>query len=149
MMKAIWFDMDGTIANLYGVENWLEHLQSYSAYPYMAAKPLVNLSTLARMIHKAQVQGYTVGIVSWLSKHPTPEYDEAVTIAKLNWLKHHMPSVQWDEIHIVPYGTPKHEIGGGCLFDDEAPNRTAWSENPANTAYDVNDIIGVLKEMLK
>lgn len=149
MMKAIWFDMDGTLANLYGVENWLEHLQSYSAYPYMAAKPLVNLSTLARMIHRAQAQGYMVGVISWLSKCPTPEYDEAVTTAKQAWLKCHMPSVQWDEIHIVPYGTPKHEIGGGCLFDDETSNRAAWGENPANIAYDVNDIIGVLKEMLK
>ena len=25
MMKAIYFDMDGTIADLYGVENWLEY----------------------------------------------------------------------------------------------------------------------------
>lgn len=26
MKNAIYFDMDGTIANLYGVENWLDYL---------------------------------------------------------------------------------------------------------------------------
>lgn len=28
-MKAIYFDMDGTIANLYGVPNWLEGLRNF------------------------------------------------------------------------------------------------------------------------
>lgn len=149
MNKEIYFDLDGTICDLYGVENWLEHLRNYSAYPYMAATPLVNLSVLARMIHKAQSKGYTVGVISWLSKCSSPEYDKAVTAAKLAWLKRHMPSVTFDEIHIVAYGTPKHGLGCGYLFDDEIANRTAWSENPANTAYDVDNIIGVLKEMLK
>ena len=28
------FDMDGTIADLYGVENWLEYLINGDAFPY-------------------------------------------------------------------------------------------------------------------
>ena len=30
---TIYFDMDGTIANLYGVESWLDFLQKEDAYP--------------------------------------------------------------------------------------------------------------------
>ena len=44
MMKmniAINFDMDGTIADLYGVENWLEHLINGNTFPYEMAKPLI------------------------------------------------------------------------------------------------------------
>ena len=41
MKKEIWFDMDGTIADLYGVENWLEMLIAEDPTPYAVAKPLL------------------------------------------------------------------------------------------------------------
>ena len=44
MTKAINFDMDGTLADFYGVDNWLEYLVNKDAYPYAAAKPLMNMS---------------------------------------------------------------------------------------------------------
>ena len=56
----IWFDMDGTIADLYGVEGWLEMLMNEDATPYAIAKPLVNLSALARLMHKAQRNGFEI-----------------------------------------------------------------------------------------
>lgn len=142
--KAIYFDMDGTIANLYGVSNWLNSLINGDESPYVEAKPLVRLSTLARVLNKLQRNGYTLGIVSWLAKNSTEEYDKKVTNAKLNWLKHHMASVQWNEIHIVEYGTPKEKIVNnplGILFDDEKQNRNNW----IGTAYDERNIIEVLK----
>ena len=57
-----------------------------------------------------------------------------------------MNSVKWDEIHIIEYGTPKQDIvkyPEGILFDDEYNNRYNWK----GTAYDVDDIIGILKSM--
>ena len=51
---TIYFDMDGTIANLYSVENWLEKLRSEDATPYEEAKPLIRLATLARLLNKLQ-----------------------------------------------------------------------------------------------
>ena len=33
MLKMICFDMDGTIADLYAVPNWLEKLRAYDASP--------------------------------------------------------------------------------------------------------------------
>lgn len=128
MIKAIYFDMDGTIANLYGVEGWLDDLIAENTRPYAEAKPLLNLSLLARYIHKAQKMGYIVGIISWLSKSGTPEYNKAVTAVKLEWLAKHLPSVEWDEIHIVKYGTPKSTCRScpGILFDDEQRNLDEW-----------------------
>ena len=128
MNKAIYFDMDGTIADLYGVENWLADLIAENVRPYAEAKPLLNLSLLARYIHKAQAKGYTVGVISWLSKCGTPEYNEAVTAVKREWLAKHLPSVEWDEIHIVKYGTPKSTCRTcpGILFDDEQRNLDEW-----------------------
>lgn len=144
MIREINFDMDGTIADLYGVENWLDYLVEKNPYPYMVAKPLVNLSTLARMLNKLQRKGYKIKVISWLAKNSNEEFDELVTFAKMQWLKKRMPSVKWDEINIVAYGTPKSNFGQGILFDDEENNRKEWG----GIAYDVKNIIEILKEVI-
>lgn len=144
MAKAIYFDMDGTIANLYGVEGWLEMLINGDETPYVQATPLLRLATLARMLNKLQKLGWSIGIISWLAKNGSDEYNYHVTEAKKKWLKTHMPSVTWNEIKIVKYGTPKSTVvneSKGILFDDEENNRTEWN----GTAYDVQNIIEVLK----
>ena len=43
MKKEIWFDMDGTIADLYGINGWLDMLLEENARPYEIAKPLLNM----------------------------------------------------------------------------------------------------------
>jgi len=43
-MKAIYFDMDGTIADFYSVENWLEDLRMENVAPYILAKPMLATS---------------------------------------------------------------------------------------------------------
>ena len=141
MIKEINFDMDGTIADFYGVEGWLNYLLASDVTPYEIAKPLLNLSVLARLINRLQRKGYIIGIISWLSKSGSEEYNERVTETKIKWLKKRLPSVKWDKINIVAYGTPKSIYGNGILFDDEEVNRKNWS----GQAYDVNNIIEVLK----
>lgn len=141
MVKKIWFDMDGTVVNFYGVENWLPMLRAYDPTPYEVAKPMVNMANLARLLHKAQRLGYEIGIISWLSKCSNDEYDQKVTQAKIEWLRVHLPSVTFDEIKIVAYGTPKHELCQGILFDDEKPNRDNWGQG----AYEPKDIMEILR----
>ena len=141
---TIYFDMDGTIANLYGVENWLEYLIASDETPYREAKPLVRMATLARLLNKLQRNGHKIGIVSWLSKNSTEEYDIRVTNAKIEWLNNHLKSVKFDEIKIGKYGIPKSTMVddvNGILFDDEEPNRKEWK----GEAFDVNNIIEILK----
>lgn len=141
MANKIWFDMDGTIANLYNVDGWLDMLRAYDPTPYAQAVPMVNMANLARLLHKAQRLGYEIGIISWLSKCSNSEYDMAVTAVKVEWLRKHLPSVEWDEVKIVAYGTPKHELCQGVLFDDEEHNRNAWGEG----AYEPSEILNFLR----
>lgn len=142
--QAIYFDMDGTIADLYGVPNWLDMLRSYDATPYKEAPALLHLSTLARLLNRLQRKGYTIGIVSWLSKGSNKTYDEEVTTSKLEWLELHLQSVTWDEVHIIKHGTPKESVVKypyGILFDDEEKNRKNWK----GKAYSEKDILEILK----
>jgi hypothetical protein len=138
--EQIWFDMDGTIADLYGVEGWLEDLVAGNTRPYAEAKPMVNMQRLARRLNTLQKRGYEIGIISWLSKSGTDEFNHRVTETKIAWLRTHLASVEFNEIHIVAYGTPKQNIGKGILFDDECPNREKWGKG----AYEPKDIFTVL-----
>lgn len=144
MTKAIYFDMDGTIANLYGVDGWLDCIINEYTKPYREAKALVNMKQLGKELNRLKQNGYTIGIISWLAKGATNEYNKRVTQAKRNWLARHLSAVQFDEVHIVEYGTPKQTLGNGILFDDEEPNRMNW----IGKAYDVNDIIETLKAIV-
>ena len=146
MNITINFDMDGTIADLYGVENWLPYLEAEDTTPYEIAKPLLRLSALARKLNALQRNGYKLAVISWTSKSGGDAYHRDVTTAKLAWLNQHLPSVKWDEIHIVRYGTPKQNFCKtpyDILFDDEERNRTNWT----GRAYDVQNIMEILREI--
>ena len=148
-MKSIYFDMDGTIVDFYGVENWLSSLERSQTKPYREARPLVSMRKLGNEIRRLQNLGYTVGIISWLAKNGSQEYNERVTEAKKKWLIRHLGSVHFDEIHIIKYGTPKSLFGKGILFDDEIQNRKEWFRaNEGNLAFNVNNIIQVLEAII-
>ena len=141
----IWFDMDGTLNRFYEVDNWLTYLINGDPYPYLAAKPSINMNILARYLNKLISKGYEIGIISWLSKTSTPEYDEKVIEAKLQWLNKHLHSVNFTNIHIVSYGTNKYEVcKEGILFDDEDKNRMTWKDK----SYAPDMIIDILKQLL-
>ena len=145
-MRTIYFDMDGTIADLYGVNGWLDYLIAKDSTPYEIAKPLVRLSLLARYLNELQRKGYRIGIISWLAKNSNADFDKAVTEAKIKWLKTHLASVQFDEINIVAYGTPKEMFSKSktdILFDDETPNREKW----IGEAFNEKMIFEILKAL--
>lgn len=144
---TISFDMDGNILDFYGVKDWLDYLIAEDVTPYAIAKPLLNFSLLARYLNKLQKQGYNLQIVSWLSKNGSKEYNARVTDVKVKYLKKHLPSVRWDSIQILPYGTPKENYcytDNDILFDDEYNNRNNWT----GKAFDEKNILENLKKML-
>lgn len=143
-MRTIFFDMDGTIADLYGVKNWLDYLINKDAFPYENANALLNLQALARVLHRLQRNGFRVEIISWLAKNSNESYDEAVTLAKMKWLSVHLHSVTFDAINIVSYGICKDTFRhseNDILFDDEERNRNEWQ----GVSFGVENIIEVLK----
>lgn len=146
---SINLDMDGTIANLYACPDWLSKLRAYDPTPYEVAEVMHNMSLLARYLNRAKARGYEINIISWLSKTSTAEYDEKVKQAKIQWLRKHLPSVQFDNIYLVPYGTPKSKFVSknniNILFDDEVNNLLEWKKQKTNYAYPPNCMLDFLK----
>ena len=130
MEKILVFDMDGTIADLYGVENWLADLRSENPRPYILAKPLYDMDSLNIILELLKEQGWKIVVTSWLAKNSSTLYDEVVREAKRMWLnKYNFP---FDEIHLVKYGTTKanctRKLGGfQILVDDNEKVRNGWT----------------------
>lgn len=145
MNITINFDMDGTIADLYGVENWLGYLEAEDTTPYEIAKPMLRLASLAKRLNTLVRKGYTINIISWTSKGGSPEYNARIAQAKRTWLNQHLPSVYFKNIYIIPYGTPKENYCTNpldILFDDEEKNRINWQ----GVAFDEQNILEILSQ---
>ena len=148
---TIYFDMDGTIANLYGVENWLAKLRAEDSTPYTDAAPMVNTAELQLLLAILQNRGYEIGIISWLAKNSTKAYDKAVRKAKIEWLKATLPEIHFNEMHIVKYGTRKDYVAkdkNGIIFDDDDRVRDKWRGLALNpNTEDIIETLQKIKEM--
>lgn len=116
-IKMIVWDMDGTIADLYGVENWLPMLENEIVLPYEIAKPMWDMERLARAIKALQALGIEQRIVSWLAKDSSEEYKTEVRRAKRNWLEEN--EFPFDHFHGVQFGATKADSVRKFLADDE------------------------------
>ena len=126
----ICFDMDGTIADLYGVDGWLEDLRAEKVGPYYAASPLVDMARLRRICETLADDGWEIRVISWLSKDSSESYKAEVRKAKRWWLNCY--NLPLDKIHLVAYGTTKADCvrrageGPKILVDDNAKIRDGW-----------------------
>jgi hypothetical protein len=129
MNKVLVFDMDGTIADLYGVKNWLPMLRAENARPYAIAKPLYDMDELNALIRELKADGWRIVVTTWLAKDSTRAYDNAVRQAKIEWLDR--MGFDYDEIHLIKYGTTKANCtrklkGYQVLVDDNEKIRKGW-----------------------
>ena len=151
MNKTLVFDMDGTLANFYGVDGWLDDIKNENTRPYDIAKPLYNMEVLNAILDLLRAQGWTIAITTWLAKGSTKAFDNMVRASKIAWLQKY--NFSYDEIHLVRYGTTKANCtrkNGGVqiLVDDNEKIRRGWhlgSTIDANKNI-IDELINLLEE---
>lgn len=143
--------MDGSIADLYGVNGWLDDLVAHNTRPYEKAEIMYKPLELLRVLAELKFRGYKIGVISWCSKEKNANFDVKIRQAKKEWLKKYMLDILLDEVIITAYGVNKadtcRKFGKGILIDDEEPNRNSW--NLGETINANEDIIKALWELVK
>lgn len=140
------FDMDGTIADFYSQENWLEDLEKEKVRPYRNAKPLYDKKMVNVLNQLRQSKKVKINIISWSSKCGSQDFHKRIKDTKIEWLKKH--KFPYDEAIILPYGESKEKYGKGVLFDDEEQNRKNWETKENNIALTEKEIISFINSLI-
>lgn len=163
MSVKIYFDMDGTLFDLYGKENWLTMLENgrpgafkeYGENGGLMQGLESEVCDIYEQIAYLQSQGVTFGIISWLPFAASPEYEEICREEKLEWLRTYFPMIT--EIHIIPYGIEKQKAitkraETMYLIDDNAEICNAWTTAKQRRAFQVSDnftALNALNQIIK
>lgn len=128
-MKAIYFDMDGTLNRFFDYPDWLRLLHAEDVRPYRDCDPIVNLGELVPILEQLRGLGVHVGVISWLCKGSSISYAKATRAAKMEWLHNHI-HFEFDSIKICRYGAPKHNyaMDDSILVDDSPFCLSAWNK---------------------
>ena len=155
-VRMIVWDMDGTIADLYGVEDWLPMLRAENPLPYEIAKPMWDMERLVNVIRGLQAIGVEQRIVTWLSMNSSEEYKTETRRAKREWLEQF--DFPFDHFHGVQFGSTKADSvrkfladdEEAILIDDSARVRKGWhlGETVDPTEINVIDFLETLLESL-
>ena len=140
---TIYFDLDGTIADLYGFNGWLDCLQNEQTDPYAEAGLLVDDEQLRNFLAAGRAAGVLFGVISWGAKNASKDYQKAIRRAKINWLKKNNLLEYFDEIHVVKHGTPKNRAAKnrtGVLIDDELQRWNVEKLVDANNFYNILNV---------
>ena len=155
-VRMIVWDMDGTMADLYGVDGWFEMLENENPLPYEIAKPMWDMERLVNVIRGLQDFGIEQRIVTWLSMNSSEEYKTETRRAKREWLDEF--GFPYDHFHGVQFGATKADSvrkfladdETAILIDDSAKVRKGWhlGETVDPTETDVIDFLEALLESL-
>lgn len=154
MNKNLIFDMDGTIADFYSVDNWLKYLNEKNALPYIAAKPIKELNEIIPILYELKNKGYRIIVTSWLAKESDKQFKNETRAAKRFWLDYY--GFPFDELHLVQYNTPKayctkRHKGLQVLFDDNKEVRKQfenYKSQEENIAVSNDKMLEFLKKLL-
>ena len=139
-MKIL-FDLDGTLADLYGRKDWLEKLTAEKPI-YEELEPLVDMQELNHIARKLMNVGVEFCVVTWLSMTASESYELIASMEKYRWCKKHIPFIS--EFECQQYGTPKqtnYRNTKCILIDDSAEVRADFETKHRRKTFDANEDI--------
>ena len=113
--KTVYLDMDGTIADLYGTNEWLEKLINEDTEIFKECKPLTTQETL---FEKYPTDKYDIKILSMTPKNASDEYCLNVIQQKNEWLDKYFPQLQKRIYKKYGYNKNLKNSKNAILIDD-------------------------------
>ena len=139
-MIKIYFDMDGTVADFYSQENWLEMLRNETAGAFAFCKPLFDENSFYLLISDLAEKGAQFGVITWLPMQASRSYELICEIEKQNWCETYLPFIS--TFAAQSYGIPKQNAITKnaqleILIDDNAEICKMWETRKRRKAYQV------------
>lgn len=153
MSKKIYFDLDGTLADLYNRKNWLDDIENERSGVFKDLPTIVNFDdSFFLLIDELLRDGWGMGVITWTPMQASPEYEEVCRQEKLEWIRENLPFVT--EINIVPYGVPKQKAiqkraKKMVLIDDNADVVKMWNTKIQREGFLVDDNYTVVDALVK
>ena len=152
-MKKIYFDLDGTIYDLYNFPNWLEMLRK-SESPFYELTPLIDLKVLNNLMDRIKMRDIaTFEIISWLPMDANSEFEEICTDDKIERVHEDFGHNMFAYGHFLKYGTPKDSVvlerltKDHILIDDNLEILEQW-EIAGGKGVEASKILQFLKGLL-
>lgn len=155
MSKKIFFDLDGTLYDLYNIENWLDSLQNEDATVFERGNFIGDYDEFIAIIKELMFKGYTFGVISWLPMYATPEFENECAEVKRKWVQKYLPFVE--EMNFQRYGTPKQnaiqrKAQTMYLLDDSKEVGRVWATPKQRIHFLVDEdftAVKILEEILE
>ena len=137
----IYFDLDGTVYDLYNVENWEPKLRAENSAVFREGNFIGDYDRFKSICEKLVAIGVQFGVITWLSMQSSPEYEIECTKVKREWVKKFMPFVS--EFNAQSYGTPKQNAiqkrtKTMYLLDDNKEVCEMWKTDKMRKSINVN-----------
>ena len=151
MSKKIYLDLDGTVYNLYKIENWLPSLRNEESGVFSQNQFIGDYREFLKEVYRLIDGGWSFGVITWLPMGASPEYEQVCWEEKEQWINENLPFV--NEVNICSYGIPKQNsvqkrAKTMILIDDNREVCEMWNTNKMRKSINVAkdfDIIAALK----
>lgn len=125
-MASIWFDLDGTLYELYKIPNWLERIEKKDWNVFIDGEPRKHHERIQEAIKALQAKGWKVGCITWSSKAVEGRDIHDIAEKKKEFVEKYFPELL-ENFHCLPYGCSKaalirYSYGRGSKRETEGPN---------------------------
>lgn len=141
MTTKIYFDLDGTVYDLYNIENWELKLRSENADVFNEGNFIGDYAKFIAVCAELIKKGVQFGVITWLPMQATEEYERECAEVKREWVKKFIPFVT--EFTVQTYGIPKQNAiikraKRMYLLDDNTEVCEIWKTEKMRIAINVN-----------
>lgn len=141
---TVYFDLDGTLFDLYGKSNWLEMLENEKAGAFSSGELMKSIvkESLLQVVEKLAIYGVVFNVITWLPMNASKTYEEICKAEKIAWIRENLPFI--NEIVCQSYGTPKQQgiskkSSRMVLIDDNKKVCETWKSPKQRTFFNVNE----------
>lgn len=125
----VYLDMDGTIADLYNINEWLPRLRACDETIFLECKPLITEDALLAYFPASM---YAIKILSMTPLGASDEYCKNVEAQKDAWLDKYFPKLTKRIYRKYGHNKNLRNSENAILIDDSEPIRNSWRGKAIN-----------------